>query len=379
MLDRMPALHNRLRSANWLYWTVVLGTFGLGYAAYVVRRPFFSPDSRYYLAMAYLFGGEDPESARDLTAEFAAHYGVPVPPADELFGWGLVQPRVILPLLAAPLVRAFGPFGLAATTLILTVILVIALAVILLRRFGPGPALTVMVILNTSHFLMIFHGGMLTESLSALWTVGTLASAWWWLRDGRWWQMALVSVTVIGAAFTRQATSIVAGAFVMAWLLGLIIRRMGQWMWPALVASVTAIACQLLQSAVFPSFSQLDQFLAKTGTDSLGAALLETPRMAATILSRDAATFLREDVALLVLIVLSVAGMLYFWRRTEAHLLFGAILGVALYNVTNGTPTQFRYAVPGLVFFALCAALLVRRATSSSRVTGKVTSERSAE
>ena len=46
----------------------------------------------------------------------------------------------------------------------------------------------------------------------------------------------------------------------------------------------------------------------------------------------------------------------------ESQLLLGAILGIALYNVTNGTPTGFRYSMPGLAFFAVSAALLIARA-----------------
>lgn len=358
----------RSRSSDILTWSIVLGSFIVGYVAYLLRQPFLYPDSRYYLAMAYWFGGESQESARDLTVEFGEHYNMPIPHIDTLFGWGLVQPRVVLPALAALPVKLFGPFGLAGTVLVIFVALTIALTLVLRRRFGNGVAVTIMLLINSSHFLMMFNGGMLTESLSALWTVATLVVAWWWMQKRQWWMLVLLALTVVGAAFTRQATFIVAGAFVIAWLLGSALRRgWNDWTIPALVVALTSVACQLLQSWIFPSFSQLDQFMKKTGTDSLGGAILEIPRMTANILTNDVRTFLYQDVTLLVLIILAVVGAVIFFRRTESHLLIGAILGVALYNVTNGTPTQFRYAVPGLIFYALAAAMVIHRVARDRR------------
>lgn len=366
----MHHLHDfiRRRGSDLTLWVVVLGSFALGYRGYMVRQPYFYPDSRYYLAMAYWFGGEPQQSARDLTVAFASHYGQQVPDLGQLFGWGLVQPRVVLPLLAAPAVKLFGPFGLAATVLVIFLVMTIVFTVLLRRRFGNGVALSVMLLLNTSHFLMMFNGGMLTESLSALWSATTLAIAWSWIRRRRWWMLVLLSGSVAASAFTRQATFIVAGAFVIAWLLGsLIERRWNSWTIPAIIVAGTSLGCQILQTMIFPSFSQLDQFLMKAGADSLGGALLAVPRMARFILTKDVNTFLYQDVPLLVLIVLAVLGAIIHLRRPEAHLFIGAILGTALYNITNGTPTQFRYAIPGLIFFALAAGTLIARASKATQ------------
>lgn len=355
------------RGGDILTWLIVLGSFAVGYVAYVRRLPFFYPDSRYYLAMAYWFGGESQEAARELTVDFADAYRVPVPDVEQLFGWGLVQPRVVLPALAALPVRLIGPFGLAATVLAIVLVMTIVFTQILRRRFGNGVAVTIMLLVNASYQLMMFNAGMLTESLSALWTALTLITTWAWFRKRSGWLLVVVALTVVGSAFTRQATFIVAGAFVMAWLLGsLVQRRWSEWGWPALVVAGTAIVCQVLQTIVFPSFSQLDQFLKKAEADSLGEALLAVPRMAWRILAADTGTFLDRDLTLLILIVLALVGMVLYFRRPEAHLLFGAILGTALYNITNGTPTQFRYAIPGLIFFVLAAALTVRAAARQS-------------
>lgn len=352
----------RTNSGTILLWIVVAVSFSVSYLAFVQHQPFFAPDSRYYLAMTFLFGGDSPDIARDRTVEFASRYGIEIPPVDELFGWGLVQPRVMLPALAVPFVKIMGPLGLAATVLVVTIALEIALTLVLLRRYGAPPAAAVMIMINSSYYIMTFYGMMLTESLSSLWTVLALVGALGWMRDrNRSWLVLAVGATV-GAAFTRQATFIVAGAFLVAWVIGsLLERRNSVWMWPAVLVAGTAVTCQIVQSLVFPSFSQLDQFLKQTGTDSLGEALLAVPGVILRILSRDAYTLMSGDRVLVTFILLAVISMIVFWRRPEAHLLLGAILATGLYNVTNGTPTQFRYALPGLVFFAIMVAYLVRR------------------
>jgi hypothetical protein len=352
----------RRHSGHLLGWAIVAVTFFISYASFVRYQKFFSPDSRYYLAMAYLFGGESPESARELTIEFASRYGVEVPPIDLLFGWGLVQPRVVLPTLAAPFVSLFGPYGLALTTMLITIALVVVTTLIVTRRYGWVAGTATMLLVNGSFYLMTYFGSMLTESLSALWTALALIAAWGWIRDRNPWWLVLAGGATVASAFTRQATLIVAGAFLMAWVIGsLIERRNSAWMWPALVVTVASLGSQLVQSIVWPSFSQLSQFLRVTGADSLGEALLAVPALVVKILWSDFQLLLRYDRILLFAIVMAVAGMLLFWRRVEAHLLLGAILATALYNITNGTPTQFRYAVPGVIFFIIMAAYVLRR------------------
>jgi len=346
-----------------LAWLLVGLTFLINYIAIVRFQSFFSPDSQHYLAMAYLFGGDSPMVARDKTVEFAANYNIEVAPVDSLLGWGLVQPRVVLPLLAAPFVHFFGPLGFAVVTALITVALIATLTVLLGRRYGWPTAVATMLIVNASFYLMSYFTAMLTESLSALWTTVTLIAAWRWMKTRSVWWLVVAGAATVASAFTRQATLIVAGAFLVAWVLGsLIERRNSPWMWPALVVTGASFASQIFQSVVFPTFSQLDQFLRMTGTDSLGAAIAEVPRLAWKIIWEDLTLLQRYDLPLLFLIVLSLIGMVIFWRREESHLLLGAILATSLYNITNGTPTQFRYAVPGIVFFVIVAAMVIRRA-----------------
>ncbi|UYO98172.1 hypothetical protein OED01_05540 [Microbacterium sp. M28] len=365
-LTKAPRL-SRL-AAPLLGWGLVALTFVASYAAFVRYQVFFSPDSRYYLAMAFRFSGDSAEVARERTVEFAAQYNVPVPPLDLLFGWGLVQPRVVLPTIAAPFVKLFGPFGLALTTLLITIALVVTMTVLLTRRYGWLPGVATVVLVNGSFYLMSFFGSMLTESLSALWTALALIAAWRWVRSRNvWWLVMAGGVTVL-SAFTRQATLIVAGAFIVAWVLGsLVERRNSAWMWPAIVVTVASLGSQFAQMLIFPSFSQLDQFLRQAGADNLGGALLAVPRMVWNILYNDVHSMLRYDRILLFIVAIAVIGMVIWWRRVESHLLLGAILATGLYNVTNGTPTQFRYATPGVIFFIVVVCLAFNRLAAYAR------------
>lgn len=339
---------------------IVTVTFLVTYAATVTLKPLFAPDSRYYAAMALWFGGESQSEAARQVAELSAQSGWASPAASVLFGWGLVQPRVVLPALSVPFVKLWGIDGMVVVPGLALAAVMAVLAWALFRRYGPVAGISTVVLVMCSSQIMFYGSAMLTESLSALWGALTLVAAWRYVRRPGWLPVAwMVTLTII-SAFTRQATFIVAGAFVVAWLVALLLRRRdNSWAVPALSVAVTALAIQVLQTKLFPTFSQLNQFKSKTDADTLTEALLGTPRLAWKIVRTDLAFFAQSDRPLLVLISLSVLSSVIFWRRTETHLLIGAFAGTALYGITNGTPTAFRYAMPGLVFYAASVALLM--------------------
>jgi len=341
---------------------VVASTFIVTYVSVVTVKPLFAPDTRYYAAMSLWFGGAGKEEAARQVKEMSARSGWASPSADVLFGWGLVQPRVVLPALSVPFVKIWGIEGMVVVPALALAALVGVLTWAMARRYGGAAAAAMVVVVMCSSQIMFYGSAMLTESLSALWGALTLMAAWQYQRRGGRQPVAwMVALTVI-SAFTRQATLITAGAFVTAWLVAVVLRRRPNgWGVPALTVAVTSVAVQVLQTRLFPTFSQLDQFEHKTGADSLGGALLGAPGLAWRIARTDLVFIARQDHALLVLLTLSVLSMVVFWRRAESHLLLGAILGSELYGVTNGTPTAFRYAMPGLVFFAASVALLIAR------------------
>lgn len=371
-------LQKRLdRATGWLIahrhsaidYVIIIGGFAILWAGVLLFSDQYYPDSAHYVAMSLWFGGMPRSEAFQVVLDWHLAMGYE-PNTDEavLFDWGLVKPRVVLPLLGVPFMWIFGHSGLAVLTGLVTLVLLLSLYWLLRGRYGRLPAVATVLLVFASEYLFAFFTGMLTESLSTLWGVIALVLALNYQRTPHWLPIAgLILVTAL-SGFTRQATLIVAGAFVVAWLLSLLIREARRrWLAPMLAVVCTTLAVQLLQSILFP-FSQLDQFLKMTGTDSLWAALLETPRLVRHILVGDFQKFIAEDPAIIVIIGLALLSSLLFWRRTESHLLLGAILGVALYNVTNGNPTHFRYALPGFVFYAAAIGMLFAHIQSSSRL-----------
>jgi hypothetical protein len=345
-----------------LDYVIILTIFVVVMVSMIMLRQQFFPDSAHYLAMSLWFSGMSQEDALQAVLHRSVANGYePNTSVALLFDWGLVKPRVVLPLLSVPFIWIFGQNGLAVTTAIITFILVFMLYKFLSRLYGRVASVVSIVLMLSSMSITIFSFGMLTESLSALWGVLTLAFAYRYQKERTLrWIVGLVIVTVL-SGFTRQATFIVAGAFVVAWLFSLFSRRERRnWGIPALAVAGTALVVQVAQTLLFP-FSQGDQYMRMTGTDSLWGALLATPALVKKILVEELVSYVLDDQVLVILILLSAISMVVFWRRTESHLLFGALLGIALYNITNGNATHFRYAIPGLVFFLASVSLLLNQ------------------
>jgi hypothetical protein len=343
---------------------LIAGVFLVTYVSTVRTKPLFAPDTRYYSAMALWFSGDSQHSAAQEVAAHSARSGWASPPVDQLFGWGLVQPRVVYPALSTPFVKLFGIDGMAIVPGVALALFIALLTVLLVLRWGHLVAVVTVLLICISPMLFFYFAAMLTESLTALWTAVLLALVWRHQRaPSPWLVLALVLVTTI-SGFTRQATLIPAGAFVAAWVIALVLRQDHlRWRAAALAVGATAIGVQVLQMVLFPGFSQADQFKMKTGADTLGEAVARSPRLAWDIVVVDVRRLAEGDRALLVLLTLALVSMVVFWKRSESHLLLGALAAYELYNVTNGTPTSFRYGTPGLAFVACSVAVLIAAAT----------------
>ena len=356
--------------AALLVYVVVVVAYVVLYVATIRSRPLYVPDSQYYFGMSLWYGGMSQEDAHAAVVELTRAAGLfdgeyRGPSLDQMFNWGLVQPRVVLPLLAAPLVKAFGVAGIAVVTFCAGLALFLLLTRLIATRYGLGVAFATVMLTISSTFILYFSVAMTTEGISALCNAGLVVLAWRYQRSpSRWVLVAMVAVVVV-SAFTRQATLIAAGAFAVAYLAAVFTSTRGRdWLAPAVAVVATSLAVQLLQSVVFPSFSQLDQFVEQSGGDTLLDALLGIPATVRHVLVGDFNSAAVYDHALIVLVLVSLVSLVVRWRRPESHLLLGAILGIALYNITNGSSTSFRYALPGVVFFALAVAALMNDVTS---------------
>jgi len=342
-------------------YLIITALFAVMAYATLINWPHFALDARYYYAMALHFGGHSEIESRDMVIALMHQLGVhaPMPEIQQLFHWGMVEPRVVLPLIAAPFVALWGFKGFLLVEIAFTYALIIALFYFLSRAYGRGPAFIAAILLMTSHYIMYFSLSLLTEPLTMFISVLLLFSAWQYVRERRVTWLYVLAGLVIIQGFTRQATFVAALAFGCAWLGALVLRKPRRSLGAvALVVSVTAVGVQIIQSLIWP-FSQLNQFYEITGTNNLGDALLKLPGVAWNILYWDMHTFLRGDLVLVAILLLTLVSVLIFWRRAESHMIIGAFLGIAVYNVTNGTTTQFRYSLPALAFYLTGIALLV--------------------
>jgi len=246
---RWSRLVGRLSGARsgLLLATVVVSTFVVTYGSVVRFKPLFAPDSTYYGAMAVWFGGSSKQEAIRQVTEMRRQSGWPTPPlvVDRLFGWGLVQPRVVLPALSAPFVRIWGIDGLVVVPGLAMAALVGVLTWMLVRRWGRLPAVAVVVLVMCSPKIMFYGSAMLTESLSALWGALILVAAWRYQRRRGWQPVVWMVLLTVISGFTRQASLIPATAFLAAWFFAVLLRsRPNRWGVPALAVTVTSVAVQ---------------------------------------------------------------------------------------------------------------------------------------
>lgn len=353
------------RVVPWPTWLLLAAAFaGVVVAIWLEKEPF-APDTRYYAAMALRRIGT---SAPDIVAQVRAYddrFGWPTPIPGTLLGWDLVQPRVVYPLLSAPFVALFGIPGMQVVPIAAFGLAVVAMQWLGSRLAGVTSALFVVLLVLLSRQVVFYSTAMLTEGIAMALIAGIALTLPWRGRRRSAAALATAVVLTVVLAFTRQTTLIPAGAVFVAWAGAWVATGRARNAWAPFAAwlTATAVGTQVLQSLLWPNFSQLKQFLDKTGTDSLPAAILASPRLAWHIVETDLIAMAKVDRALLALVVLAVVAAVVRWRHTDAHLLMGALAAGMFYNVTNGTPTMFRYTMPGMVFLVVCIAAFVTSIT----------------
>jgi hypothetical protein len=319
----------------------------------------FSLDSRYYYAMSLRYSGVDRQTAYQMVIDYQRKlWGnlYIIRPIDNIMDWGLTAPRVVYPLLSTPFVILFGVKGLEVIPIIFTFLSLGMIHYYLTKRFNIAAASVTVGGLLLSTYVMRWSLGMLTESISIFLGVVSLLFAYKYIESRKAWYLVALGAATLTSAFTRQATLIVAGAFVCAWLGAVILKKKNTgWGVVALVNLIVSVGIQLIQSALAP-FSQLDQFLKVTHTNDLFHAILALPKLVAKILFKEIIWYLKNDQVLLVLLAICVVAVFMNLAKTDSHLFIGAIAGTLLYAATNGSNTQFRYALPGLIFFAIVMA-----------------------
>ena len=213
-VDRSTARSGGTKRIGVLALLVVL--FAVSVVAALRVNEQFTPDSRYYSAMAFHYSGMTEAEAREATVEANELQGWETLPTSYLFGWGLVQPRVIYPAFSAPFVKLFGLPGMLVVPVLSMLFLVVAAFRVIDRHFGIAAALGVSLLVLSSHFVFYWGTAMLTEGPAAAVGTGIFLTLPIWGEPRKRWDLPICVILLAAMAFTRQAALIPGAAIVVA-------------------------------------------------------------------------------------------------------------------------------------------------------------------
>jgi len=335
----------------------------------------FGPDSRFYLAWAYHYGGLSEADAGRVTYEYLnqfswftpyCYYACDTSDPTLSYDWlyrgpegGLVAPRVLYPLLSAPFVRLFGPIGMLVVPLVAYTACVIMVMVLANRYVGRQwsalAGLAIIVPISVTALGMYAY----TEALAmafCLACVLTLPLR----RASRPVDVLLFGAFLTLFGFTRQFHPIVVAGVGAAWLAAAVTERRlrNQW-FPFLGVGVgLSFVIAYLQSLIGPGYSVFAWFLEVSGAQTVGGIPAALPAVIRTIVVGEVFTAGR-DFGLVVVAVLATLGLVRRWRERLSHFTFGLLAGTAVVQVLNTTPSQNRYWAMAIPVLAVVATIFI--------------------
>lgn len=357
-------------------WLMVGLAFALMVGHTLDRLRQWGPDSRYYLAWAYRYGGLSEREASARAYEFLGSYDWfrvfcvnngcwPTEPgaASTFLFHGLtgdlVAPRVLYPLLSAPFVRLFGPQGMLAVSLLAYAGVIVLVMVLASRLLGPRWAvlagMAIVLPVSVSRWATYAY----TESLSMLVCLASIAVLPIGRRARRR-DVVLFGGLLILFALTRQFHLVVAAGVAAAWLAAAISGRRlrNEWLPFLAVAIGVVVVGTALMAVAAPQYSAVDWFLRYSGAGTLAGVPATVPHVVWRIVRADL-DFIRIDLVLMLLLGLALLGVILRIRSALAHVTIGAVLGTLLLNVLNTQPSFFRYYALVMPLLAVLAAAAV--------------------
>lgn len=356
------------------------GLLAAVYAAALAINAFrwhYGPDTRFYLAWAYRFGGLSDVEAGQRTYGFLNNFDWFGPycwPACDLtdpaltFDWlfggeqgGLVAQRPVYPLLSAPFVALLGPRGLLvvpAFAYTACVVLTVVLAGRLLGRRWAVPAgiASVLPISIVQFGLYAYTEALAMALLLACVLCLPLARS----ADRR----GLIAFGALLAllAFTRQFHYALVLGVVAAWL-GTARRRRG-WRneWLPFVAVGVGISAVLavVQRLMAPGYSLLEPFLKVSGAQTVEAIPGVLPGVVGRIVVGELHVA-AQDFGLVLVVLLGVAGMVRYRASAFTWLTVGLLVGIFALQLVTALPSDNRYWALAVPLLAIHATAFVAR------------------
>lgn len=356
-------------------WALVAATFAISVVVSLARFRRWGPDSRYYLAWAYRYGGLSEEESGRRAFEFLGGFpwfepfchgacgaDAPASAYDQLFHGvtgSLVAPRVLYPLLSAPFVRLLGPEGMLVVPVISMAVCVVLVMVLASRLFGPGWAMLAGVATVLPATVSRFATYAYTEALTmALCLACVVVLPLGWRTTRR--HVVLFAVFLFLFAFTRQFHLIVVTGVGLAWVGAAVSQRRlsNEWL-PFLATGIAVTAlCATIQGLLAPGFSLVGSFLRLSGAETMSGVPAAVARVSWQILKAET-WYVSADMALVIIGVIGLAGLMYRFRSSLCLLALGVIAGTFVLNVLNTEPSNFRYYTMAFPLLALTATGLI--------------------
>lgn len=330
--------------------------------AYVSTHQIY-PDTQFYLAWTYRVLGYDADSAERIVLDYIRDNAV-----FEAYPyiWGSpamvpsTKPRMLLPLLSAPLVATFGPGAIVVVPGIAFVV-----AIYLIYRFATvhasvpaSVAATCLALL--SPLVARWSVGGLTDSLALL-LHAALFLVLPWRRAATW-----RTVAAAGAFAALAATARMIGPYTLAavgglWLWSLWAQRGRRWSWTAVAAAATVGVFVGLVWTRLASRPMTSGVLLNAMTAGRADTLDEAMPWFREVIPDRGSTELQHIVnswPLLALCVLSLVACVTAWRTVVPWLVVPAWLGAVAVFVINPAVTVFRYELPVLPALVVAIAVL---------------------
>jgi len=322
------------------------------------------PDTQYYLAWTYRLLGYDADTAERMVLDYIDQHATFEPYA---YIWGSptavpsTRPRVLLPLLSAPLVAVFGPGAIVVVPGI-----AFAAAIYVCYRFAarhaPAPAAVVAVCLALLSPLVVqWSVGGLTDSLALL-LHALLFLVMPWQRSATWRTVGAAAVLTAATAAARTIVPFTVAAVAGLWLWAMWAQRGRRWSWTAVSAGAavgviiglvyTRIATRPLTTATL--LNAMTGGRARSYREALPWFREQVPIRGVDELREIAGSW-----PLLLLVVLSLVACVTAWRTVVPWLVIPAWLGAVGVFLMNPAVTAFRYELPVLPASIVAVAVLV--------------------
>jgi len=361
-----PASARARRAAVIATALVLLGGLLAGWLAFLPHRDAWvghNGDHFYYASTALQYAGVGYDASLTQAADYF-HYPMNATALD--LGYldpavaPLIYPRVVLGLLALPVVQHAGVAGIWFPGILCGALGVLVLLAVARRTAGLAGLAAVPVLIGVTRYAPEFMFGIYQEAPLVLATALLLAALPLGSARRTWWHAVAAAGLVPVMLLCRQVpvlpVGMVLGGWLWAWVGGR--RARNAWLpFAVTVPPVTAVSYVVLSR--WAPYDALPFLYQQTGTHSVPDLMDALPTMWQDTLRVDWAALLADDRPMIVVTAIGLVGLVLACRNPLAGVFLGSLASGVATELLNGQPNAFRYLAPSLPPLLLLAALAV--------------------